>query len=177
MSASAPTWPSTPIHTSWDDLLEGIESLDAWKEKQQAWDVTNILGIYFQSPSDFLPGNVVVEGKDSQVESINITADFARTKKAANSSIRGTVSFEGNWPKETESVQIVASTQFPPTNILDLVVGPTIPLEVDSYDYVLTAPPGEYQAIGIIWKQKRIHFNLWWFKCSWCFYIQFYSSC
>ena len=31
-----PSWTPTPIQTSWDDLLEGVDSSDAWAEKRQA---------------------------------------------------------------------------------------------------------------------------------------------
>ena len=31
-----PDWTPTPIQTSWDDLLEGVDSPEAWEEKRRA---------------------------------------------------------------------------------------------------------------------------------------------
>jgi dienelactone hydrolase len=33
---TTPSWPPTPIQSSWDDLLEGIDSADAWQAKRQS---------------------------------------------------------------------------------------------------------------------------------------------
>lgn len=35
-SPSHPSWIPTPIQTSWDDLLDGIDSPEAWRQKRQA---------------------------------------------------------------------------------------------------------------------------------------------
>jgi len=33
---TTPSWPPTAIESSWDDLLEGIDSADAWRAKREA---------------------------------------------------------------------------------------------------------------------------------------------
>ncbi|HPI74223.1 MAG TPA: hypothetical protein PLZ01_12490, partial [bacterium] len=39
-----------------------------WKEKNQPWDVTNLIGLYFDSDNLFNPGKVHVRNRDEMVE-------------------------------------------------------------------------------------------------------------
>ena len=133
-----------------------------WKEKQQAWNVTNILGMYFQSQTDFLPSNVVLEGKESHVDSVDIVAKFSRAKKHVESSINGTIRVKGDWP-ETAQAMITGAIMLPPPDpfsLLDIFLSTPLPIGQDSTDYTISVPVGQY-LIGalVIEKGAQIGFD------------------
>lgn len=148
-----------------DPLPVGVDSTDyiiytppehfaaigvVWKEINQPWDVTNIIGIYFPTKNKFTPGSVTIPDKQSIVDSINITADLSKAKRAVNSKITGTLRTKGEWPAGAVSVIVVASQPVLPTGLLDLSLGQPIEAGFDSTSYSLTLQPGTYRLIGVL---------------------------
>ncbi len=71
--------------------------------------------------------------------------------------IRGRVYFEGEKPPNTEWVVVVASRDFPPSDILELAQSQSsfLDLRGDSADYEILLPAfGTYAAVGAVWKGK-----------------------
>lgn len=132
-----------------------------WKEKGQAWNVTNILGMYFQSPSDFLPGKIIVRGKEATVDSVNIIAKFSRAKKAVKSSINGMIRVKGKWPATAQTMLAGASVEMMPASLLDIILSAPLPIGQDSTKYTIPVPKGKYRLVGAIFIEEgaEISFN------------------
>lgn len=71
--------------------------------------------------------------------------------------IKGKVLFEGQKPENTEWVVVVASREFPPTDILELSQSQSnfLDLNSESAEYEIILPTfGSYAAVGAVWKGK-----------------------
>jgi hypothetical protein len=121
-----------------------------WKEKDQPWDVTNIIGIYFPTENKFSPGNLSLPDKNTVVESINIQADFSKAKKNVESYLSGTLTVNGNWPENATSVLVVASPSLVPGGLLDITFGQPIEAGFETAAYSLNIQPGKYGLIGCL---------------------------
>lgn len=69
--------------------------------------------------------------------------------------IRGRVIFQGDRPANTEWVVVVASRDFPPTDVVELAQSQSnfLSLDSDTSDYEIILPAfGSYAAIGAVWK-------------------------
>ncbi|NOZ60219.1 MAG: hypothetical protein GXO74_00910 [Calditrichaeota bacterium] len=71
------------------------------------------------------------------------------------SHIQGTISYRGEWPAPAEEVRLVGATRFPPSGIEDLIIGESIPLTGDSYDYDFYLEPGVYKLVGVAWREQN----------------------
>lgn len=121
-----------------------------WKEKNQPWDVTNIIGIYFPTRDHFSPGQVTIPDRHTVVDSIDIFADLSKARKKVDSAISGKLSVKGIWPEQAEQVLMVASNTILPTGLLDITFGTPIEAGFDSTTYSLTVQPGTYRLIGAL---------------------------
>lgn len=121
-----------------------------WKEIDQPWDVTNIIGIYFPTDDRFSPGNVTIPDRETLVDSIDINADLSLARHYVESTINGQLSVNGEWPETAENVLVVASQTILPTGLLDIVFGVPIQAGFDSTLYSLTVQPGTYRLIGAL---------------------------
>ena len=71
--------------------------------------------------------------------------------------IKGTVYFEGEKPENTEWVVVVASRDFPPSDVLELAQAQSefLNLNSDSAEYEILLPTfGTYAAVGAVWKGR-----------------------
>ena len=124
-----------------------------WKEKGYQWNVNNIIGVYFAGSDSLTPGQVNVP-EDVLVSGINIVANFKRARSHFESSISGTLYFHGQWPKEAESLFVVASlvpfsfTKFP--TLLDLYISGSLPVGLDSVNYEISVPPDIYRFLAVV---------------------------
>lgn len=69
--------------------------------------------------------------------------------------IRGTVTFEGTPPANTHWVVVVASRDFPPSDVVELALSQSARLNFSagSADYEIKVPSlGDYAAIAVVWK-------------------------
>lgn len=127
-----------------------------WKEKDQPWDVTNIIGIYFPTDNKFSPGVVKIKNRKTVVDSIDIVADLSKAKLKVESTIAGKLHVNGPWPDDATSVLVIASQSFPPAGLLDVAFGQPIPAKFDStQSYNLSVQPGKYKLIGCLILQSN----------------------
>ena len=123
-----------------------------WRERDAAWGIQSIFGIYFESGDPFSPGLITVPDRKTIIQGKNILANFVYAKRATQSSIAGTVKFNGTWPQNVENFMVIASTQFPPQSLLDFSFSSLLPANVDSADFFIAASPEVYRAIGVVIK-------------------------
>ena len=124
-----------------------------WRERDAAWGIQSIFGIYTDPGDSFAPGLITIPDDTTIVTGKNITADFAYARRASKSSISGTVNFVGNWPDSVESFMVIAATKFPPESMLDLAFSGLQTGYVDSINYSISAAPGTYRAVGVVNKK------------------------
>jgi len=117
-----------------------------WKEKNQPWDVTNIIGIYFPTEDHWTPGNVEIENRNSMVDSIDIIADLSKAKRKVASTLEGKLNVRGTWPIAAQSVLVAALTALPSpkSSLLDVSFGIPIAAGFDSTTYTVSIQPGNY---------------------------------
>ena len=126
-----------------------------WKQIDQPWDVTNIIGIYFPTENKFSPGSVEISTRNTVAEPINIQADYSVAKLKVDSFIEGTLQVNGSWPENATSVLVVASNNLVPTGLLDVTFGQPISAGFDSTTYSLNVQPGKYSLIGCLVLQEN----------------------
>ena len=96
-------------------------------------------------------------------DSIHIQADWSRT--ALDGIISGTVTYEGEWPEDTEYLGIFAFSQIPDLkNYLGLLLtlkgyDIAVPKFKDKYEYSLPVYSGEIKWIGIAFKSSAFSFE------------------
>lgn len=74
--------------------------------------------------------------------------------------IGGTITFRGDWPKETEFVRIVVYRDYPPPSLIAITAfSDPIPFGSKTYSYELQIPPGTYHWILVAWKAKNVPFT------------------
>lgn len=125
-----------------------------WKQKDQPWDVTNIIGIYFPTENKFSPGVVSIKDRNSFVTSIDIKADYSKAKFKVDSFIHGTLKVNGEWPANASSILVVASQSLTPQGLLDVSFGQPIAAGFESVQYSLNLQPGTYRLIGCLLLQE-----------------------
>jgi hypothetical protein len=125
-----------------------------WKQKNQPWDVTNIIGIHFKGNDRFSPSLVEIPDRRSMITDIDVQADLSRAKFAVSSQIRGSISVTGEWPSTAESVLIIASQNVLPTGLLDIQFSQPIEAGFDSTNYTFTVQPGTYRLIAVLLLQS-----------------------
>ncbi|HNT65042.1 MAG TPA: hypothetical protein PKN04_04610 [bacterium] len=121
-----------------------------WKQVDQPWDVTNIIGIYLPDSKGFTPIRVNVATSSTMIDSVDILADYRKAKRAVHSKVSGTLRANGEWPADSESILLIASSQLIPSGLLDLQFASPIPAPFDSIDYEWTIQPGTYPLFGVL---------------------------
>ncbi len=124
-----------------------------WRERNAAWGIQSIFGIYTEPGNSFAPALVHIPDARTIVTGKDIIADFAYARRATNSSIEGTIRFIGQWPPGSQNCMVIATTKFPPGSLLDLAFSGLQPANVDSLNYFIPASPGLYRAVGVVIKK------------------------
>ena len=70
------------------------------------------------------------------------------------SNIQGVIKYSGNWPGTPAEVRLVTATKFPPSDINDLIIGESIPLSGDTYEYIFYLKSETYKLIGVAWREE-----------------------
>ncbi len=154
MSEPLETHVDTAHYTIWENPADFSAIGVVWKEKDQPWDVTNIIGIYFPTDDHFSPGRVSIPDRETRVDSINIEADLSLARRKVDSAIEGTLTISGDWPEDAQSILMIASTTILPTSLLDIIFGAPIEVGFDSTAYSLSVQPNTYRLIGALLIQK-----------------------
>jgi hypothetical protein len=121
-----------------------------WKEKNQPWDVTNIIGIYFAGDDHFSPARVKVTDRAQMVSNIDMDVDLAKAKLQVSSGLEGTIIVKGQWPSGSQSIIMAASRPILPSSLLDISLGQPIAVPFDSTKFFLSLQPGTYRLIGTL---------------------------
>lgn len=150
MSEPLETNMDTARFTIWENPQKFAAIGVVWKEKDQPWDVTNIIGIYFPTDNHFSPGVVTIPDKNTMVDSINIEADLSLARRKVDSAIEGTLTINGKWPDNASTVLMIASKTILPTSLLDITFGSPIEAGFDSVAYSLSVQPDTYRLIGAL---------------------------
>lgn len=154
MSEPLPTFVDSASFTIWTNPQTFKAVGVVWKEKDQPWDVTNIIGIYFPTDDHFSPGAVSIPDRETLVESINIEANLENARLRVDSAIQGMLRINGDWPAGAENVLVVASKTILPTSLLDIVFSSPIEVGFDSLAYYLSVQPGTYRLLGALVTEK-----------------------
>ncbi|MDZ7314896.1 MAG: hypothetical protein ONA69_09980 [candidate division KSB1 bacterium] len=150
MSEPLPTFVDSAQYVIWTSPMTFAAVGVVWKEKDQPWDVTNIIGIYFPTSNYFSPGQVVIPDKKTLVQGIDITADLSKARPKTASAIQGMLVAKGVWPPAARQVLVIASPLILPTGLLDIIFSPPIPAGFDSTAFSISVPPGTYRLIGAL---------------------------
>jgi hypothetical protein len=154
MSEPLETFVDSAHYTIWTNPNSYAAAGVIWKEKEQPWDVTNIIGIYFPTDDHFSPGHVTIPDRNTLVDSIDIDADLSLARRKVESAIEGQLTVAGEWPEGAQSVLIIASKTILPTSLLDISFGAPIACSFDSTSYILSVQPGTYRLIGALVTEK-----------------------
>jgi hypothetical protein len=120
-----------------------------WKEKNQPWDVTNVIGYYFPTENHWSPGSIEIKTRNSMVDSIILHADPAKAKRKVDSTIEGMLRVKGQWPTGAQSVLVAGLTALPSarSSLLDIVFSTPVSAKFDSAHYSMSIQPGTYQLV------------------------------
>jgi len=131
-----------------------------WKEKNQSWNISDVIGIYGGSfVGDLLIPTfqtVTVPDARSSVEGIDIACNFNKVNRDA--AIAGTITFSGTWPDNTGIVGIGAFNEMPKAGdyidyyFKNVALDYTVPPFVQRYAYRLRVRSGEaLKYIAVLW--------------------------
>ncbi|MBN1560500.1 hypothetical protein JW998_09630 [candidate division KSB1 bacterium] len=154
MSEPLATFVDSTHYTLWTNPNSYAAVGVVWKEKEQPWDVTNIIGIYFPTDDHFSPGRVTIPDRNTVVDSIDIVADLSLARRRVDSAIEGQLTVNGDWPEGAQSVLMIASKTILPTSLLDITFGAPIECGFDTTSYRLSVQPGTYRLIGALVTEK-----------------------
>ncbi|MBN1466440.1 hypothetical protein JXA02_11800 [candidate division KSB1 bacterium] len=154
MSEPLETFVDSTRYTIWTNPATYAAVGVIWKEQEQPWDVTNIIGIYFPTDDRFSPGQVTIPDRDTFVDSIDIEADLSLARRQVASAIEGRLTVAGSWPAGAQSVLLIAAKTILPTSLLDITFGAPIEAGFDSTSYALSVQPGTYRLIGALVTEK-----------------------
>ncbi|MBN2007904.1 hypothetical protein JW960_01015 [candidate division KSB1 bacterium] len=76
------------------------------------------------------------------------------------SGIQGTITYSGEWPATPAEVRIVSAKKFPPTDLNDLIIGESIPVNSTSYPYTFYVKPGTYPLLGVAWRAQDASWDI-----------------
>jgi hypothetical protein len=71
------------------------------------------------------------------------------------SSIQGEIQYKGTWPGTPAEVRLIAANKFPPAGVSDLILGETVPTNVQSYQFSFYLKPGTYNVLGVAWREQE----------------------
>lgn len=74
------------------------------------------------------------------------------TEPTSQSAVEGTITFTGAWPTQPSEVRLVSATNFPLSDINDLQIGESIPVDAATYDFTSHLEPATYKFFGVIWR-------------------------
>jgi len=76
------------------------------------------------------------------------------------SKISGKIFITGEAPENTDEIRVAIIKTFPPKRINELLFSDRIPYQTDTSEYEIHVPPGTYDVIAVIWKEKHGPWNI-----------------
>ncbi|MDZ7319376.1 MAG: hypothetical protein ONB11_09500, partial [candidate division KSB1 bacterium] len=128
-----------------------------WKEKGHDWSLTGLLGFYTGGLTTILPDSVIVSRDQPVADSVDIFANWEVVSK--ESAISGRITYEGQWPEDTQLLLLAIYKAKPTSDISYLLlenVDYTQPIFADSSTYRLPVNSGVYNYVVLFWVGKKI---------------------
>lgn len=76
------------------------------------------------------------------------------------SAITGIITFGEEWPAPPQEVRIIASKEFPPADINDVILGESLPFDISSYEYSFFLEPDTFKMVGVAWIAENTSWDL-----------------
>lgn len=128
-----------------------------WKEKGHDWNLTGIAGLYTGDKMAILPKTVTVSKEIPVVDNIDFYANWKTVSK--KSSISGKITYNGNWPNDTQLLLLAVYRVKPQTEFQYIAfenVDYTQPINTDSSTYRISVNSGTYNYVGLFWVGNSI---------------------
>jgi hypothetical protein len=104
-------------------------------------------------------GGVVIEDLTVAENESKTGPDFDLQIGPKNSGLAGTITFTGDWPETAEEVRIIAAATFPP-EMNELIIGESVPVTSDKYQYLFNLDPATYRLVGVVWRPQGANWDL-----------------
>jgi len=128
-----------------------------WKEKDQDWNLTNIIGFFTGPIPSVFPSSVVVSQENPVADSVDFYVNWEVVSKEAN--ISGKITYQGEWPEDTQLL-LLAVYREKPTSEFQYIsfenADYTQPIFIDSSTYRLAVNSGVYNYIVLFWVGRSI---------------------
>jgi len=134
-----------------------------WKPRDRDWELTSLLGFYgLRLPLEAQLRSVQLTSDDPVVENIDIFALWAFAQ--FDSRVAGTITFQGNFPADTDIMVLGSFVQVPQntTNLLNWLpflsgLDVTVPTREDlqTFKYEMAVRHGDHHFVGLFWKGKQ----------------------
>ena len=126
-----------------------------WKPRGEDWSINNLFGLYDLSLTGGDLRSIQLTEEQPIADNVDISAlwFFANT----DATIKGEITFQGDWPENTETVLMQAFTKVP--NLDDIAssfatwgrLPFALPKSVDTHNYEMPVFHNDYEFIGIFW--------------------------
>lgn len=141
------------------DIVADMGHYDAagvlWRRKGEAWDIANILGLY-TLPGQITPQTIELTAEHPVADSVTINANWDLAKRDAI--IEGDITFEDDWPANTEIVAVTFFPIVPRTQFDYIVYLKALDINVKkfakTYHYRTAVTSGDYKFIALFWFGK-----------------------
>jgi hypothetical protein len=141
------------------DIVADLGHYDAagvlWRRKNEAWDIANILGLY-TLPGQLTPRTLELTEDHPVADSVQIQANWDLAKRDAI--IEGDLTFEDEWPANTELVAVAFFPVIPRTQFDYILYLKGLDINVKkfskTYHYRTAVTSGEYKFIALFWFGK-----------------------
>lgn len=133
-----------------------------WKPRGEDWNFTSLLGFYGFDPRTLSARLQPVNLTNDQpvADHVDIVALWSFAQFDAH--VEGEITFQGQWPEDTEIVLLGAFNVMPDLNniVNSLVfiggIDFAVPRFVESYRYRMAVRNGQYQFLGLFWKGRGL---------------------
>ncbi len=141
------------------DIVADLGHYDAagvlWRRKGEPWDIANILGLY-TLPGQLTPQTIELTGEEPVADSVNINANWDLAKRDAI--IEGDLTFEDDWPPNTEIVAVAFFPIIPRTQFDYILYLKGLDINIKkfakTFHYRTAVTSGEYKFIALFWFGK-----------------------
>jgi len=128
-----------------------------WKEKDEDWSLTGLMGFYTGGLQSFFPDSVVITKENPVADSVDIYANWDVVSKDA--AVSGKITYQGDWPEDTQLVLLGIYPLKPASDfsfILFENLDYTQPIFTDSSSFRLPVNAGVYNYVVLYWVGKSI---------------------
>lgn len=128
-----------------------------WREGGQAWELTNVLGIY-TDPLQLAPKVITIDEQNPVFDDVVIESNWQLANR--NAFIEGEITFRGEWPQNTELLALAVFPIVPnPQNPLQFLTLQALDIAIPTFSstpfrYRTRVPAGTHRFIAVFWKGR-----------------------